>query len=148
MCVIDDITWRCLVIVYICTRSENWSDILGILLNVKRWVKEIQNYWDNVRQHYCHFKLSCGFTYTESFSLIDNIWCDLYPLVQKLGNVVILMYTDETVLVLSNPTLLKTLWQPLDVCSWLEWNVPWFTVECYSIFMLINATCTLWTTLF
>ena len=44
MCVIDDITWRCLVIVYICTRSENWSDILGILLNVKRWVKEIQNY--------------------------------------------------------------------------------------------------------
>jgi hypothetical protein len=26
-----------------------------------------------------------------------------------LGNVVILMYTDETVLVLNNPTLLKTL---------------------------------------
>jgi hypothetical protein len=36
-----------------------------------------------------------------------------------LGNVVILMYTDETVLVLNNPTLLKTLWQPLDACSWL-----------------------------
>ena len=32
---------------------------------------------------------------------------------------VILMYTDETVLVLNIPTLLKTLWQPLDVCSWL-----------------------------
>jgi hypothetical protein len=31
-------------------------------------------------------------------------------LVQKLGNVVILMYTEETVLVLNNPTLLKTLW--------------------------------------
>jgi hypothetical protein len=29
------------------------------------------------------------------------------------------MYTDETVLVLSNPTLLKTLWRPLDVCYWL-----------------------------
>jgi hypothetical protein len=27
------------------------------------------------------------------------------------------MYTDETVLVLNNPTLLKTLWRPLDVCS-------------------------------
>ena len=38
---------------------------------------------------------------------------------QKLGNVVILMYTDETVLALDNPTLLKTLWRPLDVCSWL-----------------------------
>jgi hypothetical protein len=37
----------------------------------------------------------------------------------KLENVVILMYTDETVLVLNNPTLLKTLWRPLDVCSWL-----------------------------
>jgi hypothetical protein len=29
------------------------------------------------------------------------------------------MYNDETVLVLDNPTLLKTLWRPLDVCSWL-----------------------------
>jgi hypothetical protein len=29
------------------------------------------------------------------------------------------MYSDETVLVLNNPTLLKTLWRPLDVCSWL-----------------------------
>ena len=29
------------------------------------------------------------------------------------------MYTDETELVLNNPTLLKTLWRPLDVCSWL-----------------------------
>ena len=29
------------------------------------------------------------------------------------------MYTDETVLVLNNLTLLKTLWRPLDVCSWL-----------------------------
>jgi hypothetical protein len=31
------------------------------------------------------------------------------------------MYTDETVLFLNNPTLLKTLWRPLDVhvCSWL-----------------------------
>jgi hypothetical protein len=29
------------------------------------------------------------------------------------------MYTDETVLILNNPTLLKTLWRPLDVCSWL-----------------------------
>ena len=29
------------------------------------------------------------------------------------------MYTYETVLVLNNPTLLKTLWRPLDVCSWL-----------------------------
>jgi hypothetical protein len=29
------------------------------------------------------------------------------------------LYTDETVLVLNNPTLLKTLWRPLDVCSWL-----------------------------
>jgi hypothetical protein len=29
------------------------------------------------------------------------------------------MYTDETVLVLNNPTLLKILWRPLDVCSWL-----------------------------
>jgi hypothetical protein len=27
--------------------------------------------------------------------------------------------TDETVLVLKNPTLLKTLWRPLDVSSWL-----------------------------
>jgi hypothetical protein len=44
---------------------------------------------------------------------------DLYPLVKKLGNVVILMYTDETVLVLNNPTLLKTLWRPIDVCSLL-----------------------------
>jgi hypothetical protein len=29
------------------------------------------------------------------------------------------MYTDEIVLVLNHPTLLKTLWRPLDVCSWL-----------------------------
>jgi hypothetical protein len=29
------------------------------------------------------------------------------------------MYIDETVLVLNSPTLLKTLWRPLDVCSWL-----------------------------
>jgi hypothetical protein len=29
------------------------------------------------------------------------------------------MYTDETVLVLNNPTLLKTLLRPLDVSSWL-----------------------------
>ena len=29
------------------------------------------------------------------------------------------MYIDETVLVLNNPTLLKTLLRPLDVCSWL-----------------------------
>jgi hypothetical protein len=49
---------------------------------------------------------------------INNIWCDLYPLVKKLGNVVTLMYTDETVLVLNNPTLFKTLWRLLDVCSW------------------------------
>jgi hypothetical protein len=39
--------------------------------------------------------------------------------IKKLGNVVILMYTDKTILVLNNPTLLKTLWGPLDVCSWL-----------------------------
>jgi hypothetical protein len=39
--------------------------------------------------------------------------------VNLLGNVIILVYTDETVLVLNNPTLLKTLWRPLDVCSWL-----------------------------
>jgi hypothetical protein len=32
----------------------------------------------------------------ESIDVINNIWCDLYPLVKKLGNVVILMYTDET----------------------------------------------------
>jgi hypothetical protein len=31
------------------------------------------------------------------------------------------MYTDETVLVLNNPTLLKTLRRPLDVCSWLDY---------------------------
>jgi hypothetical protein len=40
-------------------------------------------------------------------------------MIKELGNVVILMYTDETVLVLNNPTLLKTLGRPLDVCSWL-----------------------------
>ena len=53
---------------------------------------------------------------TEGYFFVSS---DIYPFIKKLGNVVILMYTDETVLVLSNPTLLKTLWQPLDVCSWL-----------------------------
>jgi hypothetical protein len=43
------------------------------------------------------------------------------------------MYTDETVLVLNNPTLLKTLWRPLDVCSWLSvlqlWKVSFKSNE-------------------
>jgi hypothetical protein len=34
------------------------------------------------------------------------------------------MYTDETVLVLNNPTLLKTLWQPLDLCSIVTLTSP------------------------
>ena len=67
--------------------------------------------------------LSCSLDLNETLhscntlpaDVCEGIWflskiCDLYPLVKKLGNVIILMYTDETVLVLNNPTLLKTLW--------------------------------------